>query len=211
MSFPFHGSSLNSETKIPNATQTSIGIPDILPDTSHIAMQLLNFPFLARSSTIFFSTAARQPQKPPRLAHCNDLIDLMGKQCPGCNLCLPGLHLPKYTPLATPMPYAKAQELVFSVCPSPYKHNVPPFKPSYSVLAGPPHSPEVTDQLQSGQGIVGPRHIDPPDQIRERHVRNHVEEEVQSMGFPVERNVAEPFSVKPIKGFGFELNRLGFV
>nr|GLL41157.1 hypothetical protein Itr_chr12CG06580 [Ipomoea trifida] len=47
-------------------------------------------------------------------------------------------------------------------------------------LAGPPHSPEVTDQLQCGQGIVGPRHIDPPDQILGRHVWNHVEEEVQA-------------------------------
>lgn len=52
ISLPYHGSSLNSDTNTPSATQTSVGVPNMLPDTSQTAKQFLNLTLCNKSSTI---------------------------------------------------------------------------------------------------------------------------------------------------------------
>lgn len=54
VSFPSHGSSINSDTKTPIPLETSIWCPFLLSDTSHTARQFLNLPLFTKSSKVHF-------------------------------------------------------------------------------------------------------------------------------------------------------------
>uniref|UniRef100_A0A0A9DY77 Uncharacterized protein n=1 Tax=Arundo donax TaxID=35708 RepID=A0A0A9DY77_ARUDO len=65
---PRHGSSLSSDTRRPSATHTSMGRPDMLPETSHTATQLVSVPSARMSSTMRCHCRSATPPSSPREA-----------------------------------------------------------------------------------------------------------------------------------------------
>lgn len=47
-------------------------------------------------------------------------------------------------------------------------------------LAGSPDTSEIADELEGGQGVMGPSQLEPLSERRRRSVRNHMEEEIKA-------------------------------